>query len=1343
MPSGSNGASLPTTQGGKSSKPPLPSKRESAAASPEESQLPLAARTRRRAATTGSSREAQDDKISQPMSPAVSARRVRYSSEEADVGARQEGRRMAVFFLDPAQLLKEMKTNLPSKEADDDDSSTETDSKDASIDEKEEKDPKLLGSKTTGDLYKQIRPSAKKHFTHRQSRKGDNEYIQVAIRVRPFLERNKGDRSILQVQQDENQISIETGTSKSKPGGVQDSPIPSHREGSKTYKFDFVLDSRTDSVNCASQEDVYENVGTRIVRCALDGYNACLFAYGQTGTGKTHTVMGDIHQPEKRGLLPRILEGLFEELDEAKKASGDPDKKSSLQISYLEIFNEQIHDLLVPPKADKPREALQVRYHPTYGVMINDLTQSSASTIGEAMELVDFGTRMRSIASTSMNSRSSRAHTVFTFRFEQTSKDGETQMAQVQLVDLAGREQERSSSDNKDRLRERQFINTSLFHLSTCITNLSRYSKGNKVNPADFAFRNSRLTLLLANSLTGNSRTGMIGAVSPASSDLDETLSTLRFADQVKKIRTTVTSNRVNKANVVKQLQEEISRLKQHISQGFRANSDEQISQLEAVCAHFKDALEQEKTRSQALAAERAQCLKEMGLSVTTDRVSIVVGGDKDMPYLVNLSEDPYLQGCLMYFLPGPEEVTIGSADGNTVRLSGLGIKPRHCVIRNEGNRRLTMHPIGVQDIASERDKPRVFLNGRRVTEPVNMCHQDRLVLGHACAFRVVLPLTASELRAAVPSAPDGGEKPDLPDYAADLEEALAEIEDSSSQSLQHLRKYVEDLEHGAGLDAARVFVRELHRAVPLVREANQITSEVDIDTNFQLQVLNDLCSSQSTAPEMVVAAVCSGRRSSSPAFTEARVGWRLPTSSRGELKFVWTFEKFCDRLQAMRDIYEEMGGSSNRLVQTLQGHPFNPWKELSDSELRMMVESNVKLYPLMPPMSPISSAAPSCFPSRQSSKQPSKSLNRVESLDAKSDELLARSQFLMKYATEALDKDANALDKEASPRLKFSVRPRHDTVDSLSLFNYDKDEDSLEQLEMQVQADIMQKLMAMGHDGYHRDSRRHTSLPCPPGSSARSSPNLGLRPRPVVSFSQASGSGSVGGSSSCLGGNWYGEDEDEDVSEDADNGEVEIEEGVEGAHAKKQRQTALSSLSTGSSLPSKWKTLSDSLPEDVASLLELTAELRKDNVRLQRRFEELWWKDRPESKVAFGGSSGSREKSPRAGAADLQAPVSLQPQRLQARPTQQLRFLQSPQQPPVQEPQQLQHPQLAREQQRLQQQQEELREREQQLQMWSDQLGRKEEMLQEMHEVLVELQAKATSSTPCSPTASRQGSAT
>ncbi|CAE8638991.1 unnamed protein product [Polarella glacialis] len=935
----------------------------------------------------------------------------------------KDKRRMAVFFLDPAgaQLLADIRKQGGSRTSKKDKDDEDDDDDDEDDDSKEASD--LLYEFAAAVVAASDAVSEKKVKKRSLGASAsDKEFIQVVIRVRPLLERNLvvGDRNILEVDTVQNTIDVEMKGSDRKqatPVQVQESPSTSNRETvvtMRSYKFDHVMDSRFEGQpNFASQEAVYELIGSRIVRCAMDGYNACLFAYGQTGTGKTHTVLGNTYPSEKRGLLPRILEGLFEELAGRKEASEAKD--SSVQISYLEIFNEQIHDLLVPPpKSGVPREALQVRYHPILGVMINDLTQSSCSTIEEAMELVDFGTRMRSIAATSMNSRSSRAHTVFTFKFEQTSRDGETQMAQIQLVDLAGREQEKSSSDNKDRLRERQFINTSLFHLSTCILNLSRGSKAREV----CAFRNSRLTLLLANSLSGNSRTGMIAAVSPASSDLDETISTLRFADHVKKIRTSANCNKVNKASVVKQLQEEIAKLRAQMDLNVRTGDGEKVSQLEAICAHFKEALEQEKSRSQALAAERAECLKEMGLSVGAESVSIVVGADRDggVPYLVNLSDDPYLQGCLMYFLKGPEDVTIGSADSNKVRMSGLGIKAQHCIIRNEGNRRLFLHPL-TDGAENEKERPRVFLNGRRVTDPVEMHHQDRIILGHSCAFRVAVPLTASELKAQKEGGSSGPEGGTDDQAEVEFDQALAEIEDASTQSFGNLGKYVEDLEHSVGREVARAFVCELRRAVPLVDEANQITREMAQDFVFALQVLTDLCSSKTTAPEMVVAVT--------------------GTAGSRELKFVWTLEKFTDRLQSMRDLYEEIGDGSNiRVLQRkLEEEPYNnPWREIGDGEVRMMIDglnAGGKIDPII-------------FVSQSSSRSVHPKAGRVHSLEAKSDELLARSQFLLEEGTAVLQRVP-------------VLRPRSPTIDSCFDCN-GEGESGLEQLELEV-AEGMKKL--------------------------------------------------------------------------------------------------------------------------------------------------------------------------------------------------------------------------------------------------------------------------------------------
>eukprot|EP00930_Biecheleria_cincta_P040427 TRINITY_DN27701_c0_g2_i1.p1 TRINITY_DN27701_c0_g2~~TRINITY_DN27701_c0_g2_i1.p1 ORF type:complete len:1339 (-),score=282.29 TRINITY_DN27701_c0_g2_i1:26-4042(-) len=1259
---------------------------------------------------------------SREVSPMLPSRRVRVCDvNEASVGgvtqdasAGEKQRRMAVFFLDPAQLIADIQNCTPVKKDDDHSDEDDDDDEDDDEESKEASPDEVIEGEKTKSFVSQRTPTMVKRRAGKMQA-GDNEFIQVAIRIRPFLDRNAGERTILSVDPAVNEITVQLKPDEVRKTSLKDSPSASTRDVPsnkvRQYKFDYVLDSRGSEgdANFASQDTVYETIGARVVRCAMEGYNACLFAYGQTGTGKTHTIMGNMAHSQQRGLLPRILEGLFTELEARKEevAGGAVDRKTSLQISYLEIFNEQIHDLLVPPKVGAPRDTLQVRYHPIFGVMINDLTQSSVTKIEEAMELVEFGTRMRSIASTSMNSRSSRAHTVFTFRFEQTIKDGETSMAQVQLVDLAGREQEKSSSDNKDRLKERQFINTSLFHLSTCIMNLSARSKAKKVHEADFAFRNSRLTLLLAHSLSGNSRTGMIAAVSPASSDLDETISTLRFADHVKKIKTAVTCNKVNKADIVKQLQEQIKKLTEQLNtKDGSAGSVEQIAQLEAVCSHFKEAFQQEKSRSEALAAERAECLKEMGLSVKSEGVSVMVCEGKDaVPYLVNLSEDPYLQGCLMYFLKGPEEVTIGNSDGNRVRICGLGIWPKHCIIRNDGNRRLFLQPIPRAE--GDKEAPRVFLNGRRVTHQVEMRHQDRLILGHACAFRVAIPLIASEMREAEA---EGGSKRDT---QGALDQALAEIEDSSSQSFQHLRKYVEDMEQNVGPEMARAFVKELHRAVPLVDEANQITQEVGQDANFELQVLTDLWSSQTNVPEMVVAVLGSRRivpgqetkTAEAPTKAGLRTGrrasglWQLPAElmpGKSELKFVWTLEKFRERLQSMRDIYEELGRNTRAVQQRLEAEPYNnPWKEIADAEVCMMLLNG--------------SGSTGISQMSQMIRTESECVSRMSS-KAKADdplsEILKRSQELIEGASAVLQQPVR--------------RQRSPTLESFYPANSDQEE-GLEELEMQV-AENMEKLSEWYNFGRRFSISAASAVTCPPdaftGGASRSGES---RPRSKPFEGHARGQhelashGSIEteGSSSAQGS---GEVWDPRCDSDEDDDDADEHHGgnKRDADADVRASCARIMHNTGD--------------YDMADLLEMAVDLRKENQKLQKKVEELWWK---EAEMLRTGN-GNDTELPMTVVGSSAGPQPFSPsQRLQPRLMQQ-----SPMAPPqsqtilLQQQLQIQMGLLQQQQQKFETHSQFLLEREQKLQTWSDQLSRKEQTLAEMQQVamrLVSLQAKAT----------------
>jgi hypothetical protein len=261
------------------------------------------------------------------------------------------------------------------------------------------------------------------------------DYITVVVRVRPLLQRDMGQRDALLAHMDGESITLMleawAGLEASEKSSMlqRRMSLPGEaRETSRTYKFDHVFDSRANAKEPAQQHHIFDAVGNQIVQSAIAGYNACLFAYGQTGTGKTHTLTGIANgaelglgpaSTEKAGLLPRVLDGIFAQVTSNEKLG----KRSSLLISYLEIYNEQIRDLLVPPNLRK--NALTVRYTPALGLVIHDLSESPASTRSEAQEIVDFGLKMRSIAATSMNVRSSRAHTVFMFCFEQSEGGGE------------------------------------------------------------------------------------------------------------------------------------------------------------------------------------------------------------------------------------------------------------------------------------------------------------------------------------------------------------------------------------------------------------------------------------------------------------------------------------------------------------------------------------------------------------------------------------------------------------------------------------------------------------------------------------------------------------------------------------------------------------------------------------------------------------------------------------------------------------------------------------------------------------------------------------------------------
>jgi hypothetical protein len=312
----------------------------------------------------------------------------------------------------------------------------------------------------------------------------------------------------------------------------------------KTFTFDNSFWSHdVEDEHYAHQEDVYNSLGEEFLDHNFEGYHTCIFAYGQTGSGKSYTMMGTPDQP---GLIPRTCEDLFQRIEAAHNET--PNISYNVRVSYFEVYNEHVRDLLVPVHPNQPPYYLKIRESPTEGPYIKDLTDAPVKNISEIMRYMKMGDASRTTASTKMNDTSSRSHAVFTIMLKQIHHDMDTdetteRMARIRLVDLAGSERAKATEATGARLREGSNINKSLTTLGRVIAALAdpKQHRPGKRNKDIVPYRDSILTWLLKDSLGGNSKTAMIACIAP--SDYDETLSTLRYADQAKRIRTRAVVN--------------------------------------------------------------------------------------------------------------------------------------------------------------------------------------------------------------------------------------------------------------------------------------------------------------------------------------------------------------------------------------------------------------------------------------------------------------------------------------------------------------------------------------------------------------------------------------------------------------------------------------------------------------------------------------------------------------------------------------------------------------------------------------------------------------------------------
>ena len=347
----------------------------------------------------------------------------------------------------------------------------------------------------------------------------------------------------------------------------------------------------------AHQEDIYNALGEEFLDHNFEGYHTCIFAYGQTGSGKSYTMMGTPTQP---GLIPRTCEDLFQRIE----SSVSPHISYTVRVSYFEVYNEHVRDLLAPPSqsSEKHPYYLKIRESPTEGPYVKDLTDLPVKNYAELLRYMRLGDASRTTASTKMNDTSSRSHAVFTIMLKQIHHDLSTdstteRLARIRLVDLAGSERAKATEATGARLREGSNINKSLTTLGRVIAALAdprhgRVHNGGKTRSKDVVpYRDSILTWLLKDSLGGNSKTAMIACIAP--SDYDETLSTLRYADQAKNIRTRAIVNQdsvsaAERDAQIMEMQNTIRELQVQVSVANQAASERMNRSREAVSAADK-----------------------------------------------------------------------------------------------------------------------------------------------------------------------------------------------------------------------------------------------------------------------------------------------------------------------------------------------------------------------------------------------------------------------------------------------------------------------------------------------------------------------------------------------------------------------------------------------------------------------------------------------------------------------------------------------------------------------------------------------------------------------------------
>ncbi|XP_009886287.1 PREDICTED: stAR-related lipid transfer protein 9 [Charadrius vociferus] len=586
---------------------------------------------------------------------------------------------------------------------------------------------------------------------------GKNQTVRLEILV-AHRESAEGGRVIVEV--DDKVAKVRNIKVDSRLDGTWDS-----REKTVAFSFDYCYWSvDPEDPKYASQEMVFQDLGTSVLSGAFRGYNICLFAYGQTGSGKTYTMMGT---PASIGLTPRICEGLFSRKDDYS----DQTASCRVKVSFLEIYNERVRDLLKQSDRKKPY-TLRVREHPETGPYVQGLTQHLVTDYKQVVELLEEGIAKRITAATHIHNASSRSHAIFTIHYTQAILENNLPSeiaSKINLVDLAGSERA-DPSYCKDRITEGANINKSLVTLGIVISTLAQnsqmFSSCQSINtitsegesshadspstgsisgtrrPAYIPYRDSILTWLLKDSLGGNSKTIMIATISPASSSYNETMSTLRYASNAKNI---INKPRVNEdANVklIRELREEIDRLKSMLMSFELRNSspswsDDRDGNLTELVLQNEMKIEQLTKDWTSKWTDRKAIMEEYSVDINKEKAGVTI--DSSLPHLMAMDDDILSTGVVLYHLrEGTTKIGRSDSDQDQdIVLQGRWIERDHCMIDNNCGI-VTLRPV---------QGAHCTVNGCEVTGSCRLSQGALVVLGKSHKFRFNHPAEAAILR--------------------------------------------------------------------------------------------------------------------------------------------------------------------------------------------------------------------------------------------------------------------------------------------------------------------------------------------------------------------------------------------------------------------------------------------------------------------------------------------------------------------------------------------------------------------------------------------------------------------